>query len=82
MEKKQPLHTSSGWNYKKVNKILEDISERIKKEDLSFHETQAILSWLQCDLVYKMAQLGTKNFIDTIAKNQAEQQAKKSNYIQ
>ena len=56
-----------GWDKEKTRSTLAHIRYIMEKQNLSFLETQVILSWLQCDLNYKLGNLSISNVLDDLA---------------
>lgn len=67
----EPLHTPIGWNYEKVNACINHIRYILEQQNLSFMENQAVLSWLQSDLSYKLARLAAQNQLELLAQRGA-----------
>ena len=52
-----------GWNKATTSATLTHVKYIMEKMNLSFLETQVILSWLQCDLNYKLSNVAIANGI-------------------
>ena len=62
----QPL-LAEGWDKEKARATLSHVKYIMEKQNLSFIETQVILSWLQCDLNYKLSNLAIVNGIHELS---------------
>jgi len=65
-KKKQQHHTADGWDYKKVNKIIEKIHAMFIAEQLTFVEEAVILNWFQCELQYNMGKVASKDYFEDL----------------
>jgi len=84
-------HSPDGWNFEKVNLLINDINETLRKAEVTFSEEQYILSWFQSNLIYEMGILSSKtftqskNFIDILQQLNTipvNHEQFKGNYIQ
>ena len=60
---KRTVHSATGWKYKKVNSIVEEIHEIFQRERVTFVEEIAVLSWFQAEIVYNMSKHGARDII-------------------
>ena len=61
---KRTVHSATGWKYKKVNSIVEEIHEIFMKNKITFVEEIAVLSWFQAEIVYNMSKHGAKDIVE------------------
>ena len=60
---KHEVHSATGWKYKKVNSVVEEIHEIFEREKITFVEEIAVLSWFQAEIIYNMAKHSSKDLI-------------------
>lgn len=68
VKKKQieALHTAAGWNFEKVNRIINDVSDIFLKEKVTFIEELVVLSWFNAQTIHNIGKYGAKDFIEEI----------------
>lgn len=55
-------HSPDGWNFEKVNLLINNINNTLRKAEVTFAEEQYVLSWFQANLIYEMGILSAKTF--------------------
>ena len=58
---------ADGWDREKCVATLGHVKYIMEKQNLTFLETQVILSWLQCDVNYKLGNLAISNTIQELS---------------
>ena len=61
-EKPPQKHSREGWNFRKVNTIINQVDDIFKKANLTFVEEQVVISWFQANLSYQMGLVSAKDY--------------------
>ena len=65
-KKAEQKHTRTGWNYSKVNRVIESIHDILIANELTFVEEMVILEWFKCELIYNLGKRASDDYFKTV----------------